>query len=78
MSNAMDRLVNKIKEMNNPTVIGLDPRYDMLPNCIKEKYGIDVKSICEYKCRRTHKLLCSYYVKHKIKYSCIFRKKLNK
>ena len=47
MSNAMDRLVNKIKEMNNPTVIGLDPRYDMLPNCIKEKYGIDVKSICE-------------------------------
>ena len=47
MCNAMDRLVNKIKEMNNPTVIGLDPRYDMLPNCIKEKYGIDVKSICE-------------------------------
>ena len=47
MSNAMDILVNKIKEMNNPTVIGLDPRYDMLPNCIKSKYGTDVKSVCE-------------------------------
>ena len=47
MNNAMDVLITKIKEMNNPTVIGLDPRYDMLPNCIKEKYGTDVKSVCE-------------------------------
>ena len=47
MNNAMDVLITKIKEMNNPTVIGLDPRYDMLPNCIKEKYGTDVQSVCE-------------------------------
>ena len=47
MNNAMDVLITKIKEMNNPTVIGLDPRYDMLPNCIKEKYGTDVKSVCD-------------------------------
>ena len=47
MNNAMDVLIKKIKEMKNPTVIGLDPRYDMLPNCIKEKYGTDVKSVCE-------------------------------
>lgn len=45
--NAIDRLINKIKEMDNPTVIGLDPRYDMLPNCIKEKYGTDIKSVCD-------------------------------
>lgn len=47
MNNAIDVLITKIKEKNNPTVIGLDPRYDMLPNCIKEKYGTDVKSVCE-------------------------------
>ena len=50
-------------------------KYDILSICCKE---CDVKSICEYKCRRTHKFLCSYYVNHKIKYSCVFRKKLNK
>lgn len=36
--NAMDRLIKKIKEMNNPTVIGIDPKYDMIPDCIKNKY----------------------------------------
>ncbi len=47
MKNAMDLLIDKIKEKNNPTVMGLDPRYDMLPECIKLKYGKDVKSVCE-------------------------------
>lgn len=45
--NAIDKLIGKIKEYDNPTVIGLDPRYDILPDCIKEKYGKDVKSVCE-------------------------------
>lgn len=45
--NAIDKLINKIKETNNPTVMGLDPRYDMLPNCIKEKYNESVEKICE-------------------------------
>ena len=44
---AIDKLINKIKEYNNPTVLGLDPRYDILPNCIKEKYTKDENSICE-------------------------------
>lgn len=35
---AIDKLINKIKETNNPTVIGLDPRYEMLPKCVTEKY----------------------------------------
>ena len=44
---AIDRLIKKIKETNNPTVMGLDPRYDMLPNCIKEKYNGSIEKICE-------------------------------
>lgn len=45
--NAIDQLIQKIKQTNNPTVIGLDPRYDMLPNCIKKNYTGSVKKICE-------------------------------
>lgn len=45
--NAIDKLINKIKETNNPTVMGLDPRFDMLPNCIKEKYNGSIEKICE-------------------------------
>ena len=47
MKNAIDILIDKIKETNNPTVMGLDPRYEMLPECIKAKYSTDVKSVCE-------------------------------
>ena len=47
MKNAIDILIDRIKETDNPTVIGLDPRYDMLPDCIKSKYGTDIKSVCE-------------------------------
>ncbi len=44
---AIDKLINKIKETNNPTVMGLDPRYDMLPNCVKEKYGTSLEEVCK-------------------------------
>ena len=50
--NAIDRLIDKIKETNNPTVMGLDPRYEMLPRCVTEKYSCDLegvsKAIIEY------------------------------
>lgn len=50
--NAMDQLIEKIKETNNPTVIGLDPRYEMLPKCVTNKYSQDLegvaKAIVEY------------------------------
>ena len=39
MKNAIDNLIDKIKEKDNPTVIGLDPRYEMLPKCITQKYA---------------------------------------
>ena len=35
---AIDKLIKKIKETENPTVIGLDPRYEMLPKCVTDKY----------------------------------------
>lgn len=38
MINAMDKLIEKIKETNNPTVIGLDAKYEMIPDFIKIKY----------------------------------------
>lgn len=46
MENAMDRLIQKIKQTNNPTVIGLDPRYDMLPTCITDKYEKNIAGAC--------------------------------
>lgn len=45
--NAIDRLIDKIKETNNPTVMGLDPRYDMLPKCVTSKYSQDLEGAAE-------------------------------
>ncbi len=47
MKNAIDELINKITQMNNPTVIGLDPRYDILPEYIRKKYSQTVNGACE-------------------------------
>ena len=41
--NAIDRLIEKIQETNNPTVMGLDPRYEMLPKCVTCKYSQDLE-----------------------------------
>lgn len=45
--NAMDKLIEKIKETNNPTVIGLDPRYEMLPKCVTNKYSQDLEGVAK-------------------------------
>lgn len=42
---AIDKLINRIKELNNPTVIGLDPRYNLLPKCVLEKYPNTLEGI---------------------------------
>ena len=47
MKNAMDELIRKIREMDNPTVIGLDPRYDMIPTCITSKYEKTLEGACK-------------------------------
>ncbi len=46
MKNVMDLLIDKIKSTNNPTVMGLDPRYEMIPEVVRKKYGTDFKSVC--------------------------------
>jgi len=45
--NAIDNLIKKINETNNPTVMGLDPRYEMLPKCVREKYSSDLDGVAQ-------------------------------
>lgn len=44
---AIDKLIKKLKETNNPTVMGLDPRYEMLPSCVTSKYGQDLEGVAK-------------------------------
>jgi len=47
----IDRLITKIKQTQNPTVVGLDPTYAMIPSFIKkemlEDYGKTPKAVAE-------------------------------
>lgn len=45
MKNAIDILIEKIKKTNNPTVMGVDPRYEMIPECIRKKYDKTLKGV---------------------------------
>lgn len=45
--NAIDNLIERIKKTNNPTVIGLDPRYEMLPKCVTSKYSKDLEGVAK-------------------------------
>lgn len=47
MKKIIDILIEKIRETNNPTVMGLDPRYEMLPNCIIEKYPKTLEGVSQ-------------------------------
>ncbi len=47
MANAIDQLIDKIREMNNPTVVGIDPKYDMVPEFIKAKYDQTVEGMAQ-------------------------------
>ena len=47
MKNAIDNLIDKIKETKNPTVIGIDPKYEMLPECIKSKYSKSLEGVAK-------------------------------
>lgn len=55
MKNAMDRLIEKIKQTKNPTVMGLDPRYEIIPKIIANKYEKSLegasKAILEFNTR---------------------------
>lgn len=47
----IDKLIEKIKQTGNPTVVGLDPRLDYIPSFIieekYEKYGHSLKAVAE-------------------------------
>ena len=47
MANMMDKLINKIKETNNPTVIGIDPNYENIPKYIKSKYDETMEGVAQ-------------------------------
>ncbi len=59
--NAIDILINKIKETNNPTVIGVDTRYDMVPECVRKKYGTDLEGMCQAMLEYSKALIDSTY-----------------
>ena len=47
MKNIIDILIEKIKETKNPTVMGLDPRYEMLPKCVTDKYPKTLEGVTQ-------------------------------
>ena len=47
MKNIMDRLIEKIKEYNNPTVIGVDTRYELVPGCVRNHYSTSLEGMCQ-------------------------------
>ena len=47
MKNIIDILIEKIKQTGNPTVMGLDPRYEMLPKCVTEKYPKTLEGVAQ-------------------------------
>ena len=42
---AIDRLIEKIIKLKSPVVMGLDPRYDMIPECVRNKYSSDLEGV---------------------------------
>lgn len=42
----IDQLINRIDELKNPTVVGLDPRMELIPDEIKEKYYVTFGKNC--------------------------------
>jgi orotidine-5'-phosphate decarboxylase len=42
-----DRLVSSIRKKKSPVIIGLDPVYESIPRCIKEKYALDIDGVAQ-------------------------------
>ncbi len=61
----IDKLIVNIKEKNNPTVIGLDPKIDYIPEYIKEKYfdkhGRNSKAVAKSIYKFNKKIIDSVY-----------------
>ena len=61
MKNAIDILIEKIKQTNNPTVMGLDPRYEMIPEYIRKKYDKTLEGISKAIIEFNKKLIDATY-----------------
>lgn len=48
--NFVDQLIERIIELKNPTVVGLDPRIEFVPKYIQEAHLEEVDAIYEYNC----------------------------
>ena len=45
--NMMDELIKRIKQKNSPIVMGIDPRYEMIPEIIKSQFPKDMAGFAE-------------------------------
>ena len=61
MKNAIDILIEKIKQTNNPTVMGLDPRYEMIPEYIRKKYDETLEGVSKAIIEFNKKLIDATY-----------------
>ena len=61
MKNAIDILIEKIKQTNNPTVMGLDPRYEMIPEYIRKKYDENLEGVSKAIIEFNKKLIDATY-----------------
>ena len=61
MKNKIDELIEKIKETQNPTVIGLDPRYEMIPKVIRNKYPQTLEGVAKAIVEFNKKLIDATY-----------------
>lgn len=57
----IDTLIDQIIEMGNPTVMGLDPRYELVPEEIRKKYDTTNAGICQACLEFNKKLIDSVY-----------------
>ena len=59
--NMMDNLIKKIKEKNSPIVMGIDPRYEIIPDVIKLKYPKDMDGFAKSAVEFAQKLIDATY-----------------
>lgn len=59
--NMMDNLINKIKEKNSPIVMGIDPRYEIIPDVIKLKYPKNMAGFAKSAVEFAKKLIDATY-----------------
>ncbi|MCX7922947.1 MAG: orotidine-5'-phosphate decarboxylase [Clostridia bacterium] len=61
----IDTLIEKIQEKKNPSVIGLDPKIDYVPNTLREnafkEYGVNIKGAAEAILEFNKKLIDAIY-----------------